>query len=86
VSEWSHSPITSASAEPSPLEPDAPVEVTQLEPASLDLNGIESDLAAVEVALERLDSGSYWTDEVTGAEISDALLEADPTARRATDR
>jgi RNA polymerase-binding transcription factor DksA len=70
VSEWSQNPIASVNPSPVPL----------------DLNGIEADLAAVEVALERLDSGSYWTDEVTGADIPDAMLEADPTARRATDR
>ncbi len=48
----------------------------------LDLDGIEQDLADVEVALARLDSGAYWTDEVTGAELPDDLLAAKPTARR----
>ncbi|MEA3185439.1 MAG: hypothetical protein QOJ74_1916, partial [Ilumatobacteraceae bacterium] len=30
----------------------------------------------------RLDAGTYWTDEVTGAELPHDLLEARPTARR----
>jgi len=48
----------------------------------LDLDAIERDLADVEVALTRLDAGTYWTDEVTLAELSHDLLAADPTARR----
>jgi RNA polymerase-binding transcription factor DksA len=48
----------------------------------LDLDAIERDLADVEVALARLDAGTYWTDEVTGAELPDAQLVANPTARR----
>ena len=50
---------------------------------TLDLDGIERDLADVEAALARLDTGTYWTDEVTGAELSDDLLAERPTARRA---
>jgi len=50
--------------------------------APLDLDGIERDLADVEVALARLDAGTYWTDEVTGAELPAELLAAQPTARR----
>jgi RNA polymerase-binding transcription factor DksA len=48
----------------------------------LDLDAIERDLADVEVALARLDAGTYWTDEVTGAELSQEVLAANPTARR----
>jgi len=48
----------------------------------IDLDRVESDLAGVETALARLDDGTYWTCEVTGAEIPDATLAADPTARR----
>ena len=48
----------------------------------IDLDAIESDLADVETALARLDAGTYWTDEVTGAPIADAVLEANPLARR----
>jgi RNA polymerase-binding transcription factor DksA len=49
---------------------------------ALDLDAIEGDLADVEVALNRLDAGTYWTDEVTGAELPTELLAANPTARR----
>lgn len=52
-------------------------------PAPIDLDGIEQDLAAVETALQRLDAGTYWTDEVTGEAIPDEVLVVDPTARRA---
>ena len=56
-----------------------PVETTD----PLDLAAIERDLTAVEAALPRLDDGSYWRDEVTGDEIPDATLAADPLTRRA---
>jgi RNA polymerase-binding transcription factor DksA len=49
----------------------------------LDLDGIQRDLADVEIALTRLDAGTYWTDEVTGNELPPELLAAQPTARRA---
>ena len=48
----------------------------------LDLDAIERDLADVEVALTRLDAGTYWTDEVTGDELPADLLATKPTARR----
>lgn len=51
------------------------------EPA--DLEAIGRDLDGVEAALARLDDGSYWTDEITGAPIPDEVLAADPVARRA---
>jgi len=50
----------------------------------VDLDAIERDLADVEAALARLDAGTYWTDEVTGAELPSELLAANPTARRST--
>ena len=53
----------------------------QDEPA-LDLDAIERDLADVEVALTRLDAGTYWTDEITGADLPAEVLAANPTARR----
>ena len=66
---------------------------TELEPASddapeqpaatLDLDAVERDLADVEVALARLDAGTYWTDEVTGEPLPVDLLDQHPTARRA---
>ena len=46
-------------------------------------DAIEADLAAVEVALSRLDAGTYWTDEVTGEPLPEELLHANPAARRA---
>ena len=45
---------------------------------------IERDLAGVETALRRLDDGTYWTDEITGAPIGDDVLATDPVARRNT--
>jgi RNA polymerase-binding transcription factor DksA len=48
----------------------------------LDLDAIERDLADVEVALARLDAGTYFTDEVTGSPLPHDLLAANPTARR----
>jgi RNA polymerase-binding transcription factor DksA len=50
--------------------------------APIDLDDIERELDGVEVALGRLDAGTYWTDESTGEPLPDELLEADPTARR----
>lgn len=51
----------------------------------LDLDAIETDLADVEIALARLESGEYWTCEITGRPLTDELLVARPTARRLTD-
>lgn len=50
--------------------------------STIDLDAIEKDLADVETALNRLDAGTYWTDEVTGQPLADSLLEASPLARR----
>lgn len=52
-------------------------------PDVVDLDAIEADLHNVEVALDRLADGTYWTDEVTGQPIPDEVLVLDPTARRA---
>jgi RNA polymerase-binding transcription factor DksA len=49
------------------------------------LEGLESDLAEIEAALQRLEDGSYGVDEVTGAPIDRARLEALPTARTNVD-
>lgn len=66
--------------EPAP----APAPAIEAEPAApLDLDAIERDLADVEVALQRLDAGTYWTDEVTGEALPAELLAERPTARRA---
>jgi RNA polymerase-binding transcription factor DksA len=64
------------------VTPEETVEEQQAS-APLDLDGIQRDLADVEVALARLDAGTYWTDEVTGEPLSAELLEQHPTARRA---
>jgi RNA polymerase-binding transcription factor DksA len=53
--------------------------------APLDLDGVERDLADVEIALERLDAGTYWSDEDTGEPLDDELLARRPTARRPAD-
>lgn len=48
---------------------------------TINLVGIEQDLADVEIALSRLEAGSYWTCEVTGNDIPDSVLEKRPTTR-----
>ena len=50
----------------------------------IDLIGIEKDLADVEIALSRLEAGTYWTCEVTGEPLADELLASQPTIRRAS--
>lgn len=59
------------------------MDIAPEQPASpaLDLDAIAADLDGVEVALARLDDGTYWTDEVTGTALSEALLAESPTAR-----
>lgn len=49
----------------------------------VDLDAVAVDLADVERAMERIEAGTYWTDEITGAPLSDELLAERPTARRA---
>ncbi len=49
-----------------------------------DLDAIARDLADVESALGRLQSGEYWTDEVTGEALPDEVLAAQPLVRRLT--
>jgi RNA polymerase-binding transcription factor DksA len=48
----------------------------------IDLDAIETDLADVEIALARLESGTYWTCEITGQDLPDDVLFEHPTARR----
>jgi DnaK suppressor protein len=57
-------------------------EPTHKESATIDLDAIERDLADVEMALSRLDAGTYWVDEITGQPLPDVMLEANPLARR----
>ena len=59
-----------------------PTGTTATPPEPVDLDAIERDLAAVELALSRLAEGTYWTDEVTGEPITDDVLTHDPLARR----
>ncbi|NND74839.1 MAG: hypothetical protein HKN44_07505 [Ilumatobacter sp.] len=47
----------------------------------VDLDAIERDLDDVQAALDRLNDGTYWTDETTGEPIPDVVLDANPTAR-----
>ena len=70
-----------------PTEPDGGHETASAADATppIDLERIAADLDGVDAALRRLDDGTYWTDEVTGAEIPDQVLAADPVARRAGD-
>ena len=49
---------------------------------NIDLDRIEQDLADVDIALGRLEDGTYWTCEVTGAEIPAEKLVDNPTLRR----
>ena len=48
----------------------------------VDLETIAAELDGVERALERLDDGSYWTDEVSGEPIPDDELARNPITRR----
>jgi RNA polymerase-binding transcription factor DksA len=73
--------------EPTPA-PDEPTPWPSSDPnddidATIDLDAIEADLDAVQLALGRLADGNYWNDEVTGAPIPAEVLDADPLVRRA---
>ena len=50
------------------------------------LEQLESELAELQAALERVDAGTYGVDEVTGEPIDPARLDALPTARTNVDR
>jgi RNA polymerase-binding transcription factor DksA len=73
------SPVAAPGPEPADAH-DAPASSAVGSP--VDLDRIAQDLVDVEVALERLDEGTYWTCEVTGEPLPDELLAADPVARR----
>ena len=55
---------------------------SQTNGTAIDLDRIERDLADVDIALGRLEDGTYWTCEVTGAEIPAEKLAENPTLRR----
>lgn len=81
----SETALGSSPTEPIEAAESAPVEAAEASeaaPAALDLAAIEADLADVEVALQRLDAGTYWTCEVTGQPLPDDLMAAEPTRRR----
>ncbi len=43
---------------------------------------IERDLNDVDVAMNRLEKGTYFSDEITGAPLQTDFLTANPLARR----
>lgn len=49
------------------------------------LDSLETELAEIEAAIERIDQGTYGIDEVTGAPIDPARLEVVPEARTNVD-
>ena len=49
------------------------------------LDDLEAELAEIEAAIERIENGTYGIDEVTGAPIDPARLEAVPIARTNVD-
>jgi len=61
------------------VEPDAKPSVATT--PGIDLDAIQRDLEGVQAALERLNEGTYWTDEVTGDTIPSEVLDAFPLTR-----
>ena len=49
--------------------------------SGINLDAIQRDLEGVQAALERLNEGTYWTDEVTGEIIPTEILDAFPLTR-----
>lgn len=47
------------------------------------LDAIDAELDAVEIALARLENGTYFTDEITGRPLDEHLLTNNPIVRRA---
>lgn len=64
------------------MEPVSDTPGTNENGTTVNLDRIEQDLADVDVALARLEDGTYWTCEVTGAEIPADKLAENPTLRR----
>ncbi|NBY44986.1 MAG: hypothetical protein EBQ64_03245 [Acidimicrobiia bacterium] len=46
------------------------------------IEAIERDLNDVDTAMDRLEKGTYFSDEVTGAPLRQEFLAANPLARR----
>jgi RNA polymerase-binding transcription factor DksA len=55
--------------------------IVRMSDPAVNLDAIEKDLTEVEQAMERLEAGTYFTDELTGEPLDAAVLEAKPTAR-----
>ena len=70
-----------SSVDPLPPPPPRPPS-TDTGAGGAELDRIEADLSGVEVALDRLDAGTYWTCEVSGAPLPAELLAEHPAARR----
>ena len=64
------------------MDPVSDTSASQTDGTPIDLDRIEQDLADVDIALGRLEDGTYWTCEVTGAEIPAEKLAENPTLRR----
>lgn len=47
----------------------------------IDLDAIQRDLEGVQAALDRLNEGTYWIDEITGDIIPNEVLDAFPLTR-----
>ena len=71
-------PIAEA-ADAGAVEPDAEPFIATA--AGIDLGAIQHDLEGVQTALERLNEGTYWTDEITGQLIPNEILDAFPLTR-----
>ena len=50
--------------------------------SALDLDEIHTNLDAVEIALVRLENGTYFSDEITVKPLDEQLLSDNPIARR----
>ena len=46
------------------------------------VDAIERDLNDVDIAMDRLEKGTYFSDEITGAPLQTDFLTANPLARR----
>ena len=46
------------------------------------IDTIELDLNGVDAAMDRLEKGTYFTDEITGAPLETNFLMSNPLARR----
>ena len=46
------------------------------------VDAIERDLNDVDIAMDRLEKGTYFSDEITGAPLQTDFLTSNPLARR----